>query len=265
MDLILRKGDHGSEVQVLQRRLNAQGAALPVDGWYGDSTEQAVAEAQRRAGLVVDGIAGPKTMGVLRGERDTRYLGDADLQMAAEKLGVDVACIRAVNAVESRGSGFIGNGRPAILLERHVAFERAKSAGMPVDRLAAQYPTLISQARGGYAGGVAEWQRFDALRGVTSAAIAIESCSWGLFQIMGYHWQALGYDNAADWQSCMETSEAEQLDAFVRFVQKDDALLKALKARKWSDFAKRYNGPAYAENCYDAKLAAAYAKAKGAA
>jgi hypothetical protein len=79
---------------------------------------------------------------------------------------------------------------------------------------------------------------------------------------MGYHWQALGYAGIADFVTRMQRNEGEQLDAFVRFLQADPALLKALKARKWADFARLYNGPAYADHAYDAKLAAAYAKAE---
>ena len=33
-----------------------------------------------------------------------------------------------------------------------------------------------------------------------------------------------------------------------------------LKAKDWANFARGYNGPAYAKNRYDVKLAAAYAK-----
>jgi hypothetical protein len=101
--------------------------------------------------------------------------------------------------------------------------------------------------------------RFDSLRGITSQAVAVGACSWGVFQIMGYHWQELGFP-AARIPDAMFASEGNQLDAFVRYVQNDPALLKALRAHKWADFARLYNGPAYAENSYDAKLAAAYAR-----
>ncbi|MEG6992119.1 N-acetylmuramidase domain-containing protein, partial [Pseudomonas aeruginosa] len=47
---------------------------------------------------------------------------------------------------------------------------------------------------------------------------------------------------------------------FVRFIEADPALLKALKGRKWAEFARRYNGPAYARNLYDVKLERAYAR-----
>ena len=259
---IIKKGDHGSAVQDLQRRPNMHGARLTVDGWFGDATEAAVATIQRRAGLVVDGVAGPKTMEAMRGEDCSRRLKEADLQAAADRLGVELACVKAVNEVESRGSGFLDDGRPVILLERHIAYRQAKAADLPVDTMALRYPNLVNPNRGGYAGGAAEWSRFDNLRSVTSLQIAIEACSWGLFQVMGYHWQALGYASAEEFQAQMMDSESNQLDAFVRFVLLDPAMLKALKAKKWTEFARLYNGPAYKENLYDAKLAAAYAKAE---
>lgn len=261
MDLI-KKGAHGAIVQELQRKLNTQGAKLTVDGWFGDATEAAVANLQRRAGLVVDGIAGPKTQEALRGEAGSQRLREADLQAAADRLGVPLACVKAVNEVESRGSGFLADGRPVILLERHVAYRQAKAAGLAVDAMALRYPNLVNPKRGGYTGGAGEWSRFDNLRSVTNQQTAIEACSWGLFQVMGYHWAALGYASAEEFQAKMMAGEDHHLDAFVRYVLLDPALVKALKAKKWAEFARLYNGPAYKENLYDAKLAAAYVKAE---
>ncbi|GGY03848.1 N-acetylmuramidase domain-containing protein [Paludibacterium paludis] len=260
--MVLKKGDHGSAVQELQVKLNTHGAKLAVDGWFGEATEAAVAMVQRRAGLVVDGMAGQKTIEVLRGDRDSRRLQEKHLQAAADRLGVELAAIKAVNAVESRGSGFLDSGSPVILLERHVAFQRAGAAGFDTDLLAARFPNLVNRTRGGYAGGQAEWARFDNLRSVTSQAIAIESCSWGLFQIMGYHWDPLDYPSVDEFQWAMASGEPAQLDAFVRFLELEPALVKALKSKRWAEFARLYNGPAYKENLYDAKLAQAFATAE---
>ncbi|OHX20444.1 N-acetylmuramidase domain-containing protein [Chromobacterium sphagni] len=262
MDLILKKGDHGQAVQDLQAQLRAQGAALAIDGWFGEATETAIAQAQRRAGLVVDGIAGRKTLAALRGVRDPHRLTEADLQAAADRLGVALASIKAIHAVESRGSGFQADGRPVILLERHVAYQRAGVAHQDAAQLATRYPAICNPARGGYAGGAAEWVRFASLAAVAGDLVAIESCSWGLFQIMGYHWQRLGYASAATFRAAMESGEAAQLEAFARFIEAEPALLKALQAKRWADVAKLYNGPAYKENLYDSKLAAAYARAE---
>jgi hypothetical protein len=80
---------------------------------------------------------------------------------------------------------------------------------------------------------------------------------------LGYHWKRLEYSSIADWVARMQRSESDHLDAFVRFIAADTALLAALKGRKWAAFAKGYNGPDYARNLYDAKLAQAYAKYSG--
>lgn len=64
---LLQRGSRGEPVERLQRVLNAwyPWINLTEDGIYGPATEAAVRELQRRAGIGVDGIAGPKTLGVL--------------------------------------------------------------------------------------------------------------------------------------------------------------------------------------------------------
>lgn len=258
--MTLRNGDRGQAVRHLQKLLNDRGAVLETDGDFGDITEAAVRDYQRSAGLVDDGVAGPKTLSALAGSDTSRLLMRRDLQAAADRLGVPLASILAINAVESRGEGFAANGRPAILFERHVMHARLQANGLSeaeADQLADRYPGLVNRRTGGYAGGTAEHQRLAGARQIHDTA-ALESASWGLFQVMGYHWAALGYDSAQDFAQRMATSEAEQLEAFVRFIEADLALLKALKARNWKQFARLYNGPAYAKNLYDVKLARAF-------
>lgn len=260
----LRKDDTGTAVTTLQRRLQAVGLKTEADGWFGPVTEAAVIAFQRRAGLVADGIAGPKTLAALE-QRDTdpKHLAEADLIRAADRLGVPLAAIKAVNEVETRGAGFLPDGRPVILYERHVALARLLEHGATQEQanaLAARYPAILNPKRGGYAGGAAEWSRVASARQALPdwPGIPDEACSWGQYQIMGYHWQHLGYASIDDFVSQMQSGEAQQLEVFCRFIEAEPALLKALKARKWADFAKGYNGPAYKENLYDTKLAAAF-------
>lgn len=255
----LQRGDTGSAVTDLQNRLRRQGFTVAADGWFGEDTEAAVIAFQRKVGLVVDGIAGPKTITALDLLNSHGRLRQEDLVVAADTLGASLAAVMAVNAVESRGLGFIDD-RPAILFERHVLHKLLAAAGAPVDELAQRYPALINTARGGYLGGAGEWARLNNARLVTAdyPMLAEQACSWGAFQIMGYHWELLGYDSPAAFVAAMRESEARQLEAFVRFIQADPALHKALRGRKWAEFARIYNGPAYRENLYDAKLARAY-------
>lgn len=253
----LAKGDTGADVRDLQIMLGAAGHTVERDGWFGDNTEAAVRAFQRRVGLVVDGIAGPKTRSAINtGKARPGLLKQSDIDVAAETLGVQVAALMAVNEVESRGEGFLGSN-PVVLFERHVMYQRLAAAGNDAPALAVLYPDLVNPKRGGYRGGQQEWYRLNLARQV-AADIANESASWGAFQIMGYHWRALGYDSIGDFVAAMSRNEAAQLDAFVRFILADAALHKALKARKWADFAKGYNGPAYKANLYDTALQRAY-------
>lgn len=64
---LLRYGDRGADVRLLQQQLNRHGASLVVDGIFGPRTDAALRAFQRREGLVVDGIVGPKTIAKLEG------------------------------------------------------------------------------------------------------------------------------------------------------------------------------------------------------
>jgi LysM repeat protein len=86
------------------------------------------------------------------------------------------------------------------------------------------------------------------------AAAALESCSWGAFQIMGSNYRTLGYDSVQAMVRALSRSEKAHLDAFVSFVKADPVLLKAMQNKEFTTFASRYNGPSYAENDYDGKM-----------
>ena len=75
-DGLIRKGDRGSDVKLLQHRLNILGSQLTEDGVWGVQTDSAVRGYQYRAGLTVDGVVGPKTQAAL--------IRDAILARAAE-------------------------------------------------------------------------------------------------------------------------------------------------------------------------------------
>lgn len=254
----LKLGSIGDSVKELERLLAAQGYKVKEDAIFEADTERAVKAWQRRTGLVVDGLAGPKTLDTLRRRtRNSKLLTQRDIDRAAETLGVSVASVMAVNEVESNGAGFFEDGRAAILFERHIMYRRLKAAGYNADDLSVKYPRLVNPLPGGYRGGWPEYTRLKSAQTIDHD-IALESASWGQYQIMGYHWQALGYASVQAFVEAMQASEAEHLAAFVRFIQADPALHKALKSKKWADFARIYNGPAYKKNLYDIKLARAF-------
>jgi hypothetical protein len=261
--MILRYGSTGPSVEALQNDLRRHGIGLTADGLFGPATERGVRAFQREQGLVIDGIVGPKTHQAMQAglQPDPKALRQIDLVEAAERLGVDLAAVMAINEVESRGSGFHSGGprkgHPVILFERHIMRRRLEHHGISAVDHERRHPDIVNRRPGGYRGGPAEHSRLDKAREI-HAESAIESASWGLFQIMGFHWQHLGYTSAQAWQEAMHASEGHQLDAFVRFIEADRALHAALKRHDWRDVARRYNGPAFEKNDYDTKLAAAH-------
>lgn len=176
-----------------------------------------------------------------------------DYQAAAKVLNCEVAAIRAVAEVESRGGGYLDDGRPEILFERHVFHQ--KTAG----KYSATHPDISNRTAGGYGKGGANQHIRLAKAANLNRDAALESASWGKFQIMGYHWKALGYKSLQAFINAMYESEAKHLEAFVKFIQVN-GLADELRNKQWAKFARAYNGPAYAKNKYDTKMAAAYKK-----
>ncbi|MBP1743725.1 MAG: fused Zn-dependent amidase/peptidase/peptodoglycan-binding protein [Firmicutes bacterium] len=64
-DTVLRYGDRGYAVQVLQQKLNVFKYNLSVDGVFGSGTSFAVRDFQRVVGLGADGVVGPLTWNAL--------------------------------------------------------------------------------------------------------------------------------------------------------------------------------------------------------
>lgn len=254
----LRIGSTGADVTVLQQRLTRAGFTVAITGHVDDATESAVRAYQKAKGLLDDGIAGKRTQDALAGTVDPRALTQEAVARVADELGCDVAAIKAVIEVESPHGGYLQDGRVVILFERHQFWRQLVAAGIDPASLNAP-ENILSEQRGGYIGGAGEYPRLELAKHY-GAEQAMESCSWGRFQIMGYHAKELGYESATHMAKVFEASEAQHLFAFSAFVKLDDGLLKSLRARKWSAFARLYNGPAYADNLYDAKLARAYAR-----
>ena len=76
---------------------------------------------------------------------------------------------------------------------------------------------------------------------------------------MGAHWAWLGYPDVETFVDTARRDLAGQLEIMLRYIEKS-GLVAALNRRDWVAFARAYNGPAYARNRYDRKLAAAHAR-----
>jgi hypothetical protein len=188
-------------------------------------------------------------------------LTDDDFSRAALDLGVEVAAIRAVAEVEAAGAGFIADGRPAILYEAHIFHGETKGAHAKAkDRrgVALSSPKWDRSLYG--ATGAAQHARYEDARKLNPDA-ANKACSWGTFQILGQNHKACGFDSSQAFVDAMWSGAPAHLDAFVAFI-KANKLDTPLRAKNWAAFARGYNGPSYAVNKYDTKMASAYARWK---
>ena len=133
---------------------------------------------------------------------NNRTLARTDLANAARDLEVPLAAAMAVVEIESRGNGFLPTGEPTILFERHIMHRMLRREGRDADLLATHLPGIINPSMGGYSGGRAEHQRLHLAKQISIPA-AIQSASWGLFQIMGFNHKALGFSGALQLVNCL--------------------------------------------------------------
>ena len=88
--------------------------------------------------------------------------------------------------------------------------------------------------------------------------VAIKSCSWGKFQIMGVYLENTSlYNNADDFEKAMNLCEIQHFQ-FFKIYLKDvvgEKIITAMKNKNWDIIAELYNGknwknvnPEYANN-----------------
>jgi hypothetical protein len=180
-------------------------------------------------------------------------LSGHDFSDVVATLGVSDAAMWAVIEVETRGAGFFDSRKPAILFERHV-FRRLTGG-----KYDASHPDISDPTWGGYgASGEHQYQRLQEAMALDEDA-ALCSVSWGLGQVMGENWKALGYLSIQQFVGDMCESEKAQLRAMGAFIQ-SKKLGPALASSNWDEFALHYNGGDYKKNQYDLKLSQHYEK-----
>ena len=184
----------------------------------------------------------------------SKTLTEQDYIEAAALLKCEVAVIKAVKEVESKGNGFQADGRAVILFERHIFHRLTKGI------YSQQYPDISNQTPGGYGKYSEQYDRLAKARALDQDA-ALKSCSWGLFQCMGFNFSVCGYSNLTTFITAMNQSEKDHLFAFCNFVIAN-GLDDELQRKDWAGFARGYNGKNYRINKYDEKLQKAYDRLK---
>jgi hypothetical protein len=269
-----RPGDVSQVQMLLQRHARwIEGLTVTVDGHADPVTCQAIGAFQRNAAALLnpDRLVSPSgftlrwlNRALIPPLRHRVFiqaclahpgggLAAADYARAAVSLKCEAAAVQAVAETETRRSAWDDDGQPSILFERHYFSRLSKRQ---FDR---SHPDISNPTAGGYGAASTQLSRLRRAAMLDEAA-ALQSASWGAFQIMGENYAECEFDSVAAFVDAMMISETQQLDAFMAFVKHDPRKLTAVQQRDWATFARLYNGPDYADSDYDTRLADAYAK-----
>lgn len=228
-----------------------QHVGVPTDGMWGPTTAEAVGKA---LGMVAPAPFDRATFLARYINRDAPAIDDLDRKAAAMVLKCSVAHIRAIEKVESNGTSFDQSGRPVILFEPHIFYRLTGGRyGSTSFSSKSWNRALYPKSYDG------RWQQMADAAALDEDA-ALQSASWGLFQVMGFHYAACGFKTPQDYAAAMTADEDNHLEAMVSFIQSEglDDELRACKAGNPAScvpFVSRYNGPGYKANNYHVKFA----------
>lgn len=205
--------------------------------------------------------AGPIDGDIGRGSKDAILLGfqdgpdtplnDGHFHASARRTAVDVSKIKAIAHVEAAGAGFF-QGKPKILPEPH-RFHKLTGG-----RFDASHPRCSYRKWGTRPYPASQADRYALLLEMIDLDpwAGFQAASYGKFQLLGEHFATCGYPTPWHFAFAQAVDEETQLMCFEAFI-KANGIVQPLRAGRWAEVARRYNGPAYAKNQYDVKLAQA--------
>lgn len=170
----------------------------------------------------------------------------AAVRAKAAEYNVPAGNLAAMVEAESAGQVFAeveGQKRPLILFEPHVFYRRLK--GDERDRAVAAGLAYPSQGKKPYPKTqAARWEQVEKAA-LINADEAYQSTSYGVGQVMGYHWKALGFASLQAFLDTMFGGVDGQIDIMLRYCRVNH-LIDELRDGRWLALARGYNGPKYA-------------------
>ena len=165
----------------------------------------------------------------------------------AKQHHLDWRIIYAILMNESNAQGFDSNGKLKERFEKHI-FNGFKQVHQGYRKKNPHLPGLDT-----------EWIKNHSLQ-----QIEYLSTSYGIAQIMGWHYPMLGYLSIENMIQTWRDLEENQIRDFCLFCVKynNGKFLKALKDLNIQSISMQYNGTGFARNNYDNKLLKHYREAK---
>ena len=179
------------------------------------------------------------------------------IQYEACRIKVEPEALHAFIDVESSGHGFDSNTGKILIQFEPVWFRRhepfAPSGAWSINKVERQ---------------AKEWAAFNDAWNINPDS-AMKSTSIGLGQVMGFHFQRLGYTTVGEMWDDAKKGEERQIHQMAQFINTDHRLSKALREKDWHQVARLYNGAGYQEVAkkynrtpYNISMAQAYARHK---
>ena len=189
----------------------------------------------------------------------------ADFHNAATSLGsgISAALVRAFAEVESGGkSGFGPSGLPIIAFEGHI-FRRYTKRKYDATHSTLSYKYHTKAGPEWKANNKNQTQAWKTLKEAIKLdhSAALMSCSWGMFQVMGFNFKMCGYKSVDDFVTAMKAGEQGQLQAFIGYCKKAKGCVAAMQKKDFAGMAKAYNGADYGN--YDKMIEKAYKRHGG--
>ena len=193
-----------------------------------------------------------------------KIISNSDYEVLANELGVEKEVLKAVALTETGSRGSFQRQSPkhaTILYERHYMKKllNQKYSISHIQELEKKYPNLIGKP-GNYGTYSAQLIKLKEAKKIDYDS-AIESCSWGRFQVMGISYKYL-YKTPKELEEAMNMCETQHLALFKEYCKHKKGLIPAMKRRDWAKIAYLYNGKNYKKNNYDIKMKNYYLKLK---
>lgn len=157
----------------------------------------------------------------------------------ADEYKLPHSTFRSLLAVESSGHGF-SSITDRLIIRFEPAWFKKEFAAWVKDNLETTWENTGSNNQ------TDEWTAFDAAF-AENADAAMKATSIGMAQIMGFHYDLLGFANVGAMWDHAKISEANQVEQLAIYISKNHELLAAIRNRDFPLIATLYNGAAYKE------------------
>ena len=170
-------------------------------------------------------------------------INDNDYATTAKELGIEKEVLMAIASQESKHTSFKAVKQATILFERHKMYWLLIKKGYTkasVDALSKKYPSIVNKSDGGY-NDMTSYEKLKIAKSIDYSC-AVQSCSWGKFQVMGLNYANL-YSSPMELEKAMNMCELQQFKYFVSYLKNTSGMVDALKNKNWERIATLYNGP----------------------